>query len=221
MLLGLTGDAYAGKDTAYRIIKETYPQAVNLKLAGPLKQAVAALLGTTVGRIEELKTHEHLWLEFGGTNPPLDIKPLTIRTLLQRMGSEVGRDLFGEDFWVDQLLPHPEPGTLAKPKGVPQTGEGPFVITDVRFTNEAQRIRDLGGYVFKIVRTGEPVELGAELKGHRSEEGVPPSLIDATIPNPTGRLEEFKDNLLFWVERTMRWQKRTESRTERMTPPAK
>ena len=44
-----------------------------------------------------------------------------LRRLLQRMGTEVGRELFGQDFWVELAM---------------RKLDGPTVFTDCRFPNE-------------------------------------------------------------------------------------
>jgi hypothetical protein len=64
-----------------------------------------------------------------------------VRKLLQRMGTEVGRDMFGDSFWVDQAF-----------KRIP---EGSIVVfSDVRYQNEADAIKQNGGEVWRIERPG-------------------------------------------------------------------
>jgi hypothetical protein len=63
-----------------------------------------------------------------------------VRSLLQRLGSEAGRDVMGGDIWVDTLFKAPY---------------GPrLVITDVRFPNEAEEIKRRGGIIIRVVRDG-------------------------------------------------------------------
>ena len=95
------------------------------------------------------------------------------REFLQNYGTEAHRDVFGEDFWVDQLLP--------MDLWQENFNEADFaVIIDVRFENEAQRIRDLGGVVWYVDRP--EIEDGDE---HASEQILSSRLIDTTIPNDT------------------------------------
>jgi len=63
-----------------------------------------------------------------------------VRRLLQRMGTEVGRDLFGADFWVDQAL------------AAADRIDGPVVISDTRFVNEARAVHAHGGIVVRVNR---------------------------------------------------------------------
>lgn len=64
----------------------------------------------------------------------------SVRPMLQRLGLAV-RDHLGSDIWLDAALSKMEPGRR-------------YVISDVRFKNEAQRILDIGGVVYRIDRPG-------------------------------------------------------------------
>lgn len=61
----------------------------------------------------------------------------TPRRIMQRIGTEWGRDTQGEDFWVDMWD--------AKAHGCNRV-----VSDDVRFPNEAERIRSKGGFIMGI-----------------------------------------------------------------------
>lgn len=67
-----------------------------------------------------------------------------VRRTLQRLGTEAGRQVLGEDVWVDAAMRQAE------------QVDGPVVITDCRFTNEADAVRARGGIVVRIVRDGLP-----------------------------------------------------------------
>ena len=73
-----------------------------------------------------------------------------VRQLMQRLGTEAGRNLFGENFWVDQFFSTHKVGSL--------------IVTDVRFPNEAQAIKDRGGIIVRIKRDGYEA-----VNGHISE----------------------------------------------------
>jgi len=110
------------------------------------------------------------------------------RQYLQWMGTEF-RKLFGDDFWVDQVLPKPTPcvAVAAQPykaaANIDQVnlknmyGEGIVAFTDTRFPNEAKRVLDLGGEVWEIVHPA------TESDGHESEIRLPASLITRRIVN--------------------------------------
>jgi hypothetical protein len=106
---------------------------------------------------------------------------LSGREYLQWFGTEVGRDVFGKDFWVGQVLPNPlqfATKAAAYANAHRKYGTDHVLITDCRFPNEAQRVKALGGLVFEVVRPElvKPAE-------HTSEKPLPRGLVDATIIN--------------------------------------
>jgi hypothetical protein len=64
-----------------------------------------------------------------------------VRELLQRLGTEAGRRLLGEDLWVDALFRDYWP-------------DENMVISDVRFPNELTAIQLRGGVVLRVRRYG-------------------------------------------------------------------
>jgi hypothetical protein len=93
-----------------------------------------------------------------------------VRVLLQRLGSDVGREMFGEDFWVEQAF-----------KGL---GDEDVVFTDVRFPNEAEAVRGRGGVVWNVVRPGVGVA-----NGHVSECALDGFVFDETVVNDGSLLD--------------------------------
>lgn len=79
---------------------------------------------------------------------------LTPRRMLQIIGTEGGRHLVHPNIWVLSLFSDYKEKTLSwDHNGFPTyTGLPSWIITDVRFPNEAQKIRDLGGYLIRIER---------------------------------------------------------------------
>lgn len=59
-----------------------------------------------------------------------------VRMLLQRLGTEVGRNLFGENFWVDQVF--------SEVRRIIDSG-GRVAVTGVRYQNELTALKDCGG----------------------------------------------------------------------------
>ena len=88
-----------------------------------------------------------------------------VRRLLQRTGTEAGRMLLGEDVWIDAALP------LNKIFDH-------VVVADVRFPNEAKRVKDHGG---TIIRIDHP-ERGP-LNAHPSEMKVLEIEADIVVKN--------------------------------------
>jgi hypothetical protein len=100
-----------------------------------------------------------------------------VRGLLQRLGTDVGRELWGEDFWVGQAF-----------EGL--VGDEGVVFTDVRFPNEAEAIRARGGVVWNVVRPGVGV-----VNGHVSESALGGFVFDATVVND-GSLQDLEGKVL-------------------------
>ena len=142
MLIGLSGKAGSGKSTVTRYLND---QGFGTrKFAGPLKAMIAALLEqqgvspeTTPEYIEGcLKEIPTVYL--GGRSP---------RYAMQTLGTEWGRGLISENFWVDAAV-----------KQIAD-GDGDLIFDDVRFPNEALAIRRAGGVVVNVVRPSlDPVE---------------------------------------------------------------
>ncbi len=168
MILGLTGRAGSGKDTVYKRLVLKWPnyEIPNVKIerasfADKMKQSVANLLDLTLEEIEILKNSEQ---RCAGSL----YNPMTMRRFLQRYGTESHREVFGDNFWVDAAIP---PNLNHEGKII--------VVTDVRFENEADRIRSLGGFIARVEGPDDSISSGAS--GHPSEAGV--SDVDFIIDN--------------------------------------
>lgn len=137
MLIGLSGVARSGKDTAaeYLVTKKNF---VRVAFADPLREAlyrlnpvieVSGLPGIRLAQMVDIAGWEAVK---GGSSD--------VRGLLQRMGTEVGRELISPTIWVDLAMKEAAKHELV-------------VITDVRYPNEADAIRDAGGVVWRIERS--------------------------------------------------------------------
>lgn len=168
-IIGLTGKAGSGKDSVGEVLEAL--GFARHSLAGELKQAVLDLdpFVTAGVRISEI-VNDIGMDEAKRTYPE-------VRRLLQVFGTEVirARD---EDFWVNSLQGR-----------VMQSNARHFVITDVRFDNEAAWIRRSHGRVYEILRPGH--EDAGAANGHASESGLDPSLVDDQILND-GTLEDLQ-----------------------------
>lgn len=179
MIIGLTGKAQSGKDTAYHFLREGLDVEVKrISFAKALKESAAAAIGANgpdpVALMDELKLTGKIRVEVNGYG-----WTISGREYLQRYGTEAHRVLFGADFWIDRALP----------SNTSHSGRL-LVVTDVRFPNEASRIIHLGGQVWRIDR-----DSAAEVESHASEEGLPSELIDLVISN-NGTKDEFRELLV-------------------------
>ena len=120
MIIGLTGYAQSGKDSVANILVENYGYQ-RVAFADPIR----ALLYETNPMLKEGYRVQGLVDVYGWDKVKVDYPEA--RDLLQRLG--VGaRKTFGDMFWVQQALRQVH-------------FEGNYVITDVRFPNEADAIR--------------------------------------------------------------------------------
>jgi len=130
-MIGLVGRARAGKDTVADFLVDEFGFH-KIAFADKLKDAFSAYHkiprewcdGVGVDR-EEQAAFYSLDLEGNG------LSPVTIREGLQRFGTELARDNFGKEFWIEQLF-----------RGLPEDKK--LVVPDVRFFNEAEAIRAFG-----------------------------------------------------------------------------
>lgn len=191
----------SGKDTAFSFIELWAAgrglSAVRHALADKLKLSACAALGLTTNQHDALVIANQM--KFTGVIsidcPEVGVMhQITGREFLQRYGTEAHRDIFDDEFWVNALLPK----GVGDPWGWQRNFEGAdyAVVTDVRFENEAQRIRDLGGVVWKVVRPD------AELEGakHASELGIPAKLVDRELLNNTD-IENFRREVFVAMEK--------------------
>lgn len=166
MLLGIGFSARVGKDTAATALCRDLGYR-RVGFADTLKELAfrADPLVSTGSRAVNVQIgHGRLaWLVKGvGWEAAKDDVP-EVRRFLQRLGTGA-RDVFGEDFWVEQAL-----------SGVKPTDR--IVFPDVRFVNEAEAIKAAGGKVIRINRPGH------EPRGHVSETSLVDYEFDHVIDN--------------------------------------
>jgi hypothetical protein len=168
-IIGLTGLAGAGKDTVRQMLEQNH-RCTGLAFADPMRAMLAPLLDLCGVGNEWMTQRELKELPIPGLGQ-------SYRVLAQRLGTEWGRSI-DPNFWVKVAA-----ASMAEVMNI----KGPdavFVISDVRFDNEAQWITDHGGVIWKIDRVGlQPVA------AHSSENGISPEKIDITILNMHGLAE--------------------------------
>lgn len=104
-----------------------------------------------------------------------------VRLILQRFGTQAGRNIHGDMVWINLLFNQLESEDKVGVWGRYQdTGfsKSNVVITDVRFNNEAGKIKDFGG---KIISIRSEV---SDSDSHESEQGIKPELVDFYLDNP-------------------------------------
>ena len=171
ILIGLTGRARSGKTTAAEHLARTY-LLEQYAFADPLRDGLMAIFNLDPTDFEGDRKEQPLgWL---------DCSP---RQLMQSMGTEWARNTVHPDVWVklaEQNLEY-----MTKALGAVLG----FVVSDVRFENEADLIRRRGGTVIHILR---PDALA--VNPHISEAGIAANSADLTLPN-YGTVEGFLRSL--------------------------
>ena len=105
------------------------------------------------------------------------------RQLMQLLGTEYGRELVHPDLWL----------ILARKRIEQFMQYRSVVVSDVRFDNEADMIRSMGGQIIHLVRPG----IGA-VAAHKSESGVAVRAGDVEYVNG-GTIGELHDYISGWA----------------------
>lgn len=216
MIIGLSGYMGCGKDTvgqmiidmtmikSHRMVEDefgrpmydknknaithpNYPRFKVVKFAAKLKQVAALMTGHTAEDYEsqEFKAadlppewnydralHGDDMLQ---ENKYWETVPMTGREFLQRLGTDAVRDNVHANAWVNALF-------------ADYIAEQNWIITDCRFTNEAEAIKSKGGVMIRVDRFQKAhTSLGL----HPSETGLDGWNFDYRIKND-GTLEELK-----------------------------
>jgi GTPase SAR1 family protein len=155
-IIALTGPKGVGKTSfcnALLLNPSIEQPSEVLSFAGPLKDMAKAILPP------EAFTHE------GKENPDLGLCGVKPRVIMQTIGTDWGRKMIHQDIWVDAMR-----------KRIERSHSPTILIDDLRFENEWQLVKSLGGTVISLERGG--VEYTRE---HASEFPIDPHLIDLVI----------------------------------------
>ncbi len=198
-LIGLIGKKRVGKDTFAAVLVEEFGFA-RVAFADPLKEMALTIDPFLVGGWDSSLDDEFLatavanfgWEEVKDTYPEA-------RRFLQRLGDGVRQ--FDPDFWLDAGMDTADGyryGSREEPNVfiTERTSQRPVVITDVRYPNEADAIRDAGGTLIRIVRPGAD-----DGDTHASETALDDYPVDDVVTN-TGsvfELEALARDRAVWV----------------------
>lgn len=158
IIIGLVGKAGSGKSTVAQYLSNAHafsrrPMAFRLK-------AMIAALGVPdhilYGNVEEKET------------PLMELNGHTARHAMQTIGTEWGRDIMGKSFWLDLWMRD----VTYLPR---------IVADDIRFHNEYDAIKKIGGKIIRINRDASGLTgVGAE---HSSEKFASEFEVDFTVNN--------------------------------------
>lgn len=171
MIIGLSGYAQSGKDTVANALIEKH-NFNRIAFADPIR--------TFLYEMNPMSGSEPLRMRVDVDGWDKAKQHGEVRRLLQTTGV-AARKLFGEDFWVKQAF-----------SGLDSSEH--YVISDVRFKNEAETIREMGGYIWRVERTGIDA-----VNSHPSEHDMDDWEFDAYLAN-SGTIED----LAFLVDMNLR-----------------
>jgi hypothetical protein len=195
-LIGISGKIGSGKDTVGAILQVLKTAALHdsnaiarivanpflmssvqsqfdnwkiKKFAKKVKLIAELLTGIPVEKFEDQ--------EFKLTNLPpewsVNNTPMTVRELLQKIGTDCMRNNLHSQTWVNALFSDYKP-------------DEKWLITDVRFLNEAVAIKKRGGMIIRVDR-------GLDTGTHPSETELDKYNFDYVIPNKQGLRELIKE----------------------------
>jgi hypothetical protein len=147
MIIGVVGFIGSGKGTVSDILVEKYGYQ-KFAFADVLKDTVSVMFGwprhLLEGDTNESRKFRETIDDFWDDRLSDKLgKSITPRYILQIIGTEAGRDVFGEDIWVSTLE--------RRIRGIENV-----VISDVRFPNEIKFVQDRDGMVTRVVRGRDP-----------------------------------------------------------------
>jgi hypothetical protein len=143
-IVGVLGFIGSGKSTVGEYLEYGYGYT-KMSFANNLKDTVAAVFGWPRHMLEGDTVDSRIWRETPDEfwSNKLN-KTVTPRWAIQNIGTDVFRNCFYTDIWVSSL----EKSIISK--------ENPVVITDVRFPNEIELVKRLGGKLIWVRRNPEP-----------------------------------------------------------------
>lgn len=155
-VIGIVGLAGSGKTIIAKHLAEHYGYT-RTRFAEPLKRMLRLGLGLSNEEVDGALKEEPM-ARFGGVTP---------RHMMQTLGTEWGRKRVYGGVWVDAW------------SNLALQNNGPVVVDDVRFPNEASAVRELGGTVWRVHRPG------VEAMHHPSELAMMDITEDRYISNAT------------------------------------
>ena len=171
-IIALAGPAQSGKSSAASYLGSL--GFIEDSFAAPIRDFISDILDINLEQLEICKDQNV---------PPFACTP---RKMMQTLGTEWGRQMIQDDLWIMALLERLQNRQPTQS----------FVISDLRFENEARVLRDMGAEIWHIERPGSEI---AETY-HESENGITQQLHDFVLIND-GTKEKFRIE----IERFLGW----------------
>ncbi len=169
MLIGLHGKARSGKTTTSNLLVRKHGFK-EVAFADGLKKLCADLFDLSLEQLH------------GDLKEVVDSRyNMSPREIFQLVGTECMRKI-SPDIWIDKV----------KPFVVNHMDVIDIVISDVRFKNELDFIKTVGGHMVKVVRIDGPRLATQAVEHHKSEvdlDNVPDDQYSAVIQAESGDIE--------------------------------
>ena len=150
MIIGICGLIGSGKGTVADVLVDQ--GFTKVSFADKLKDGVSTIFGWDRAMLEGDTNESRQWREqrddFWSAETEMEVTP---RLVLQLFGTDCLRNGFHDGVWVSLLKKH----MLDNP--------GNYVIPDVRFRNEQNMIRELGGKIWRVQRGDIPEWYGCAM----------------------------------------------------------
>ena len=148
MIIGLGYKARVGKDTVGTYLKERHGYDIT-SFAYSLKEAVKTIYGWTDNHV------------YGSLKEVIDpYWEVTPREVMQKFGTDACRNNLDQQIWVKSVQ-----------RRITSNARKNWVITDVRFPNEARFVSNLGGLVIRLDRD-DPDAIAEGTATHSSETAM-------------------------------------------------
>lgn len=173
MIIGLSGRKRSGKSTLGAAVEKEFGFR-QLAFADSVREFIAAAFGWDLSYVhgDGFKSGYHLTVA-RSPSASSAFEVMSGRELLQRIGTDAARKIFGVDCWVnvgmkkardtckfcderEHLHDKGVTGELICRRQASPWGPQHYVFTDVRFPNEVKAIQDAGGKVIRL-NTAESV----------------------------------------------------------------
>ena len=182
-IIGITGRKYNGKDTLGNLFVNNYGYK-KLAYADPLKEACRCIFNFTDEQLygDKKEIDDEFW-------------HVTPRKVLQYVGTDMFRT------HIKNVIPHVENNIWVEVvkkqilDGLKNDPNAKFVITDVRFPNEAKMLQDLGGIVVRVKRDS----VNTETDTHASELMIENLEVNHEILN-NGTIDELHYNMVEYLK---------------------
>lgn len=142
MLIGIIGLRGSGKSTLSEILQNKYNFQID-SFAKPVKDIAHIIFGWDRNLLEGLTKESREWRERKDLYwSEVMGKEFTPRMSLQLIGTDFGRNMIGDNVWIESLKYRNQGKNI--------------VISDVRYSNEAESIKKSGGFLIRIERGENP-----------------------------------------------------------------